>query len=210
MIQRMGALAVLACLAALAACKDAPAPDQGQSSNTAVLGGFGSRAASTDAGAQLAPPEGAPRGTPVVQSGPDQHLALWLRDGHVMAAIHTAAGWSAPQPLEEIHGEASDPQLASNGRGSAMALWRHTVGNIQSLRYSRFDSSGWSVPDVMPGALPRPRGTAAVAPKLRMEADGSAHATWASGFGDNEVQTARYMAGQGWSRALSEPVTAAR
>ncbi|HEY8359885.1 MAG TPA: hypothetical protein VIL30_20710, partial [Ramlibacter sp.] len=108
---------------------------------------------------------------------------------------------------------ASKPQLAGNGQGVALAVWQHTVGSIQSLRFSRYDStSGWSVPDVMPGALPRPPSRlpqgAAAAPQLHMDAQGNAFAQWPSGFADNEVQTARYVAGQGWTRALSEPVTA--
>ncbi|QJW84541.1 hypothetical protein HK414_15150 [Ramlibacter terrae] len=63
---------------------------------------------------------------------------------------------------------------------------------------------------MMPGALPRPpsRLAGAAAPQLHMDAQGNAFAQWPSGFADNEVQTARYVAGRGWTRALSEPVTA--
>lgn len=202
-------------VAALAACKDAPpsAP-----SNTAVLGGFGSGPKSsaqgqlTDAAGQPIPAPAAPRGTQpkVVRAGADAPLALWLQDGNVVSSTYAAGtGWSAPQPLEDIHGEASDPQLAADGRGSAMAIWRHTVGNIQSLRYSRFDASGWSVPDVMPGALPRPRQGADAAPQLHMDEQGRAFAEWPSGFNEQESQSATYVPGQGWGRAQSAPLASA-
>jgi hypothetical protein len=88
-------------------------------------------------------------------------------------------------------------------------VWRHTVGSIQSLRFSRFDPvAGWSVPDVMPGALPRPPGQAAP-PELRMDEAGNVTARWPSGFDPRDTQVARYTAGQGWSRAVSANLAAA-
>jgi hypothetical protein len=156
-------------------------------------------------------PPALPAGTQaqLVRAKGDTALAVWVQDNHVVAATWTAAaGWGPAQPLEDIFGEASEPQLASDGRGSALALWRHTVGSIQSLRFSRFDGNGWSVPDVMPGALPRPRTAHAAAPRLRMDAQGNGYAEWPSGFDAQQVQTARYVPGQGWSRATSEVASA--
>lgn len=212
-----GALILLAA-AALVACQDAPSA--GAKHDTSVLGGFGDRPAKggvpgalTDASGKAipAPPQAPPGVQPrMARVADDAVLAVWVQDDHVVAATHTTAnGWSAPQPLEQIYGEASDPQLASNGRGSAMAIWRHTVGSIQSLRFSRFDPTGWSVPDVMPGALPRPAADKSAAPQLHMDAQGRAFAEWPSGFHPQETQTARYQPGQGWSRALSEPLASA-
>src|SRR5690606_19381360 len=86
--------------------------------------------------------------------------------------------------------------------------WQHTVGKIHSLRFSRYEAgTGWSVPDVVPGALPRPPGQA-VPPQLRMDAAGHAYARWPSGFDENEMQAARFVAGQGWGRVVSEPTSA--
>lgn len=213
---------------ALAACGDAQPPVSQTVSSapgdpTAVLGGTssGAQAAAsgplTDASGRTIPVLRLPRGTQaqLVRSSADAALAVWVQEGSVVAASYAAgSGWSAPVPLEDIHGEASAAQIASNGKGVALALWRHTVGNIESLRFSRFDATaGWSVPDVMPGALPRPRGEGAAAageaPQLHMDAQGNAFAQWASGFDADEVQTARYTAGQGWARAVSEPAAGA-
>jgi hypothetical protein len=148
-----------------------------------------------------------------VRSGEDSALALWVQDKHVVSSTWSnASGWSAAQPLEDIYGVASDAQLASNGRGAAMAVWRHTVGRIESLRFSRFEQgAGWSRPDVMPGALPRPDAGLAVddGPRLEMDASGNVTAQWPSGFQPDEVQTARYVDGQGWTDAASAPVAAA-
>ena len=211
------ALLVVAAMA-LAGCRDRPAG----TSSTAVLGGSGPAGARSeqglvDAHGQPIPPPPAPAGTQaqVVRSGEDTALAAWVRDGRVLASTFSrAGGWREPQALEEIYGQASDPRLASNGSGSAMAVWRHTVGSIQSLRFSRFDAaSGWTPPDVLPGALPRPHLEGAPrdddAPRLLMDAQGNVTARWASGFAPTEQQVARYTPGEGWSRALSEPVASA-
>jgi hypothetical protein len=139
-----------------------------------------------------------------------------VQEGQVVAATWTpGTGWSSAAPLERIYGESSEPRIASNGKGIAMAVWQHTVGNIHSLRFSRFEATGgWSAPDVLPGALPRPA-TAGSAPgqdglQLHVDADGNARAQWPSGFHANEMQAARYVAGEGWTQAANEPVAAAQ
>jgi hypothetical protein len=223
-----GAVSALALLAALgvASCgkRDLPqtATVDGNHNNTSVLGSYGPggprTAPLTDAQGQVIPPPPLPARTQAqaVRSGDDSALAVWVQDGHVVASTWTrAGGWTPAQPLEQIYGQSSDPQLASNGNGMAMAVWRHTVGSIQALRYSRFEQrTGWTHPDVVPGALPRPDIGGPTAggdgPRLRMDAQGNVVAQWQSGFDPREVQTARYVEGEGWSRAASEPVAAAQ
>lgn len=220
-MKRMRSAAALLAVAALAlaGCRDRPA----ETSNTAVLGGYGHPPAGTvepgltDAHGQAIPPPPAPAGTQaqVVRSGDETALAVWVQAGHVVASTFARpGGWSAARPLEDIYGQASDARVASDGRGSAMAVWRHTVGSIQSLRFSRFDAaSGWTPPDVLPGALPRPHLEGAArdddAPRLSMDAQGNVTARWPSGFTPTEEQVARYTPGEGWSRALSERVASA-
>lgn len=222
---RLAALALASLL--LAACKDAPVPPRvtANPNDTAVLGSAREPQATPgtlrDASGRLVPAPPMPRDTSVQMAlvAPDTALALWVEDGRAVSAAWTPSfGWSAPQPLERIFGQASDGQLASNGRGEAMALWRHTVGNIESLRFSRYEAGrGWATPDVMPGALPRsrPEGAAAGraaegAPRLTMDAAGNAVAQWPSGFDEREFQTARFVAGRGWSRAESQPMAQGR
>ena len=219
-MQYRGALPALMLLAVLGlgAC-DRQSPT---ANNTAVLGGYGpgrdesaNTVSLTDARGRPIPAPRAPARTPVqaVRSGDEAALAVWVQDGHVHASGWTRdGGWSPARPLEDIYGKASDPQVVSNGAGKAMAVWRHTVGSIQSLRFSRFDqASGWTTPDVMPGALPRPDASAGSqdAPRLQMDAAGNVIAEWACGFNANELQTARYVEGSGWTRAESEPIASA-
>jgi hypothetical protein len=214
-------IAAVVLLAALAGCKDkvpVASTVDGRAGDTSVLGAPSANPGSTassiprDArGREIpAPPLPGNVKAQVVASGPENALAVWLQDGEVMAAAYTRGyGWSPAQALERIHGDASAPRLASNGRGDAMAVWQHTVGRIESLRFSRFQQgTGWSVPDVVPGALPRPVGQAEP-PTLRMTASGEAFASWPSGFAADEMQTSRFVAGQGWSRAEGERMAVA-
>lgn len=210
---RSAAALLVAAALALAGCK--------RTNETAVLGGNGGDdAARRESGqrAEAVAPPPAPAGTSaqVVRTGGDAALAVWVQDGHVLTSAYARpGGWSEARALEEIYGTASDAQLAGNGRGAAMAVWRHTVGSIQSLRFSRFDpASGWTAPDVLPGALPRPPVAGASddhdAPQLAMHEDGSVTARWPSGFAAAEEQVARYTPGQGWSRPLAEPLASAQ
>lgn len=209
---------VLAVLA-LAGCDGRPAhPDH--SNNTAVLGSYGPPGAGatlSDAQGLAIPAPPVPHGAraQMVRSGDESALAVWVADDQVVATTWTrAGGWSAPQTLEQIYGTSSDPQIASNGRGSAMVVWHHRVGNIHSLRFSRFEAAaGWSPPDVVPGALPKPEVAGEppgrAAPQLQMDAAGTVVARWPSGFHANEMQSARYLPGQGWTPAATESVASA-
>jgi hypothetical protein len=205
--------------ALLGACRERP---ETAASNTAVLGGYGPpRSTGPEAAGAIPPPRVPRNATPqIAMVGSDAAVAVWEQDGQVVASrFSRARGWEAAQPLERIAGQASNARIAGNGQGVAMALWQHTVGRIESLRYSRFEADkGWSPPDVMPGALPRPRqpgktagGTVAqAAPQIEVDAHGNARAEWRSGFDEDEVQASTFVAGEGWTRPVDLPLQASR
>ena len=210
----LGALLATALALAIAGCGDR----QAEPNRTSVLGNSTVQEAPslptlTDGSGQQIPPPPVPAGAQpqMARTGDASALAVWLQDAHVVASSWSrTAGWTAAQPLEDIHGDASAPQLVSNGQGAAMAVWRQRVGNIHSLRFSRFDAAtGWATPDVVPGAFPRPAAAgsppAQNVPQLRMDPQGNVVAQWPSGFRANEMQVARYSAAEGWSHAASEP-----
>jgi hypothetical protein len=204
----------LAGLCTLAACERNGTGTAQSPSNTAVMGGYGP---APSASAADLPPPPAPRGARAELAPADGEttLAIWEDKGTIHASRHTrAAGWETPRPLEDIGGEASNLRLAGNGNGVAMAVWQHTVGRIESLRYSRWEAGrGWSAPDVMPGALPRPRqpGKTAgglvddAAARLEVDAQGNARAQWLSGFAEDQVQASTYVPGEGWARPVDLP-----
>lgn len=208
-MKHAGAIALLLLAAAVAGC------DPGRH-DTAVLGGSGQDGTSAQARDRAIPPPPAPTGVQQqwARIGDEAAVALWIADDRVMASRWTrAGGWTAAAPLESIYGQSSEVEVVGNGEGQALAVWHHRVGNIHSLRFSRLQGDAWSTPDVVPGALPRPAvagtppGENAV--QLRMDAQGNVAAKWPSGFHANEMQVARYTAGQGWSEAASEAVASA-
>jgi hypothetical protein len=169
-------------------------------------------AALADAQGRAIPPPPAPRTAVarVAYDSPESVLAAWIDQGVVLASRYTrTTGWSLPVALERIGGDATELALASNGHGVAMALWRHSVGQVDSLRYSRFEApAGWGTPDVLAGALPRrpqpgagggTRVSPAAVPRLEIDARGNAQAQWQSGFDRNQLQASRFVAGQGWT-----------
>jgi len=213
---RRWAAALLVAGAALAGCRDAAVERQ----PTAVLGGTAPQAnvpTLSDADGAAIPPPPAPAGAHprLARTAEGQALAVWVHDRQVLAATwNRAEGWVPAQALERIHGEPREPQLVSNGQGVAMAVWHHQVGNIHSLRFSRFEAAtGWSVPDVLPGALPKPAVAGMApgqnAPRLEMDAEGNVLARWPSGLRANAFQAARHVPGQGWETPSSEPVASA-
>lgn len=215
-----GVLAVAAACA-LVGC-DRGQDAERRASNTAVMGGYGPPRAGSPQDATGIPAPPAPRGARVHVAPADAEtaLAVWEDQGRVMASRHTrAGGWEQPVPLEDIAGNASNVRLASNSNGVAMAVWQHTVGRIEALRYSRWeDANGWSQPDVMPGAQPRPtqpgktagNGVDNAAVQLEVDALGNARAQWRSGFDASEVQASTFVPGEGWSRAIDLPLAAAQ
>jgi hypothetical protein len=228
MIARVLVLLAIAAAAAVvltASRERDTAPVTARGSDTAVLGGYGSgpggaagargsEAALADALGNAIPSPPMPRNTVADMAlvGRFTALALWEEQGRVMATRYTRErGWEPPQPLEQIGGQASNARLASNRAGVAMAVWQHTVGRIDSLRYSRYEEGrGWSRPDVMPGALPRPRqpgktagGTVEeAAPRIEVDAAGNARAQWLSGFNESQIQASTYVPGEGWARPV--------
>lgn len=214
---RLALWVVAASLCTLAGCERNGAGSAASPNNTAVMGGYGPPPSASTAGV---PPPPAPRGAraELANAGDDATLALWEDRGTVYASRHTpGTGWEPARPLEDIGGEASNLRLASNGNGVAMAVWQHTVGRIESLRYSRWEAQrGWTPPDVMPGALPRPRqpGKTAgglvedAAPRLEVDAQGNARAQWLSGFAPDQVQASTYVPGESWARPVDLPLRA--
>jgi hypothetical protein len=213
-------IALLAAALLAAGCEK---HDDTAAGNASVLGNAGTapsrpepEVSAREKAARDLPPAPAPSGTPVQVTMADAKtgLALWEQDGLVMVSRYTNnTKWQPPLPLERIYGEASHARLASNGRGVAFAIWQHTVGQIESLRYSRYESGkGWSTPDVMPGALPRPHtgSDQATAPRIEVDAQGNAIAQWRSGFDEGEVQASTYVPGEGWASPVDLPLHASQ
>lgn len=173
--------------------------------STAVMGSYGQPPVPSTQVAPSFPPTPAPKGTEVelVPQPGGGAVAVWPQDGQVRSSRYApGAGWTEPQALEGIRGEVSDLELAGNMHGAAMAVWRHTLGDIQSLRYARFSvEEGWAPADVIPGLLPR-RLNSGTRARLIMDDTGNVTLQWPSGFGGTSAQVTRFEAGRGWTQPL--------
>jgi hypothetical protein len=98
-----------------------------------------------------------------------------------------------------------DPQIAVDGRGDAVVVWRRSDSNgtrVWSNGYTA--SSGWGTalaigPTIDPGTQGPVR-----TPQVAMDASGNAIAVWPQSDGGNyKVWANRYTAGAGWGAAAS-------
>ncbi|MGE4241430.1 hypothetical protein [Ramlibacter sp.] len=176
-------------------------PGSDTASQTSVLGSAGRGA---DANRPHIPAPPVPRGAAavVIPAGDDEALAAWTHEGRPRATRYArGTGWSDTVVLEDLFGDASGLLLAGDGAGTAMAVWRHRVGRVDSLRYARYEAaSGWSAPDVVAGILPAVSASQAAPATARLDVDANGNAVlrWPSAFG--EAQQAEFLVGTGWSR----------
>lgn len=129
-------------------------------------------------------------------------VAVWSQDvaneSRVFASRYTqSGGWSAPQALDGLSGQAVNPDIAMDPLGSAVAVWQvfdGTQTNISASRYTT--SSGWTAAVTIETD---DRGWAQN-PRVVADPAGNALATWQQSDGTRDhIQVARFSAQSGWS-----------
>ena len=87
------------------------------------------------------------------------------------------SGWSGPERVDGHEDNASNPQIAMDGQGNAIAVWEHIAGRTTNIWSNRFTpSSGWGTPvriDSMEDG-----GHRAWFPQVAFDAQGRALAVW--------------------------------
>jgi len=131
-------------------------------------------------------------------------LAMWTQhDGsrnNIVANLYTSGlGWGAATVVSNSAGAASDPQLAFDTNGNALAVWRQENGSgkkdIWANRYTA--GSGWGTA----GLIETEAGTANE-PQIAFDRNGNALAVWyQDDFTTNNIWANRYTAGSGWGTA---------
>jgi hypothetical protein len=107
-------------------------------------------------------------------------IAVWRQGGdtqlefNIWSSRYTpGVGWSQRERISDTSLTASDPQIAFDGNGNALAVWRSSAG----IQYNRYKvGSGWG-----PTATPRfvsAFGANAREPRLAVNANGDAMAVW--------------------------------
>ena len=135
-------------------------------------------------------------------------LAVWAQDdgteNSVFANRYTASSntWGTAVAIETdnvIGHSASEPQIAVDANGNALAVWAQSDGIRDSIWANRYTAgSGWGTAAL----IETDDAGAAYTPKIAIDATGNAMAVWAQWDGtQTSIFANRYTAGTGWGTA---------
>jgi len=90
----------------------------------------------------------------IAMDGTGAAIAVWNQNDEYPASLWSniwvnrfdGSSWSTPEMIETFDaGDASDPQIAMNGTGTAIVVWQQwdTVSGLGSIWANRFDGSSW-------------------------------------------------------------------
>ena len=111
-------------------------------------------------------------------------------------------GWGSAGPIDSLNtsNPNTNPHVALDGAGNAIAVWHRPDGSWNSIWSSRYVvGSGWGAP----GLIETDNTNSAHDARVAFDAGGNAMAVWiqSDGVRDN-VLANRYTAGQGWGSAV--------
>jgi hypothetical protein len=118
----------------------------------------------------------------------------------ILAAGRASAApdWLAPSTLSAPSPDATDPDIALDPQGNALAIWRRDAGSSQIVEVAgRLGGDPWAMPQGLAGP-----GEPAEAPRIALDAGGGAVAVW-EGYdaGHYVIQATQRPAGGSWSAA---------
>lgn len=140
----------------------------------------------------------------VVLDGSGIAHAIWSRyDGNnarvqYAQSVDAGASWSTPINLSTAGADASRPQIAADGSGSLVAVWRGSDGSNDIIQSSRSTNSGasWSTQVDLSVS-----GENADSPRVAFSGAGIAVAVWLRSDGSNQITQASRSTngGASWS-----------
>lgn len=141
----------------------------------------------------------------VAMDGSGNALAVWQQhDGtryNVWSNRYAAGtGWGVAALIETDNvSDASDPQIAVNANGNAMAVWAQHDGARRNIVANRYTvGTGWGAVAL----LETDNAGNAMEPQVAMDASGNGLAVWTQDDGTHvAVMANRYTAGSGWGTA---------
>lgn len=117
---------------------------------------------------------------PQIAINPDgQAFAVWTQsDGtrdNIWANRFDGNAWGAAEQIETDNaGGASNPQIALNADGRAVAVWQQSDGARNNIWANRFDGSAWRAAE----QIETDNAGSAVSPQVALDAKGRALAVW--------------------------------
>ncbi|GBD97328.1 MAG TPA: choice-of-anchor D domain-containing protein [Nitrospirae bacterium] len=144
----------------------------------------------------------------VAMDGSGNAFAVWEQydgtDWSIWANKYaTATGWATAVAIETGTGGAFSPEVAIDGSGNAIAVWRQYDGTLWNVWANRYTAgSGWGTAQLIET---NNNGDAAL-PQIAMDGNGNATVVWAQ-FNNNtsrySIWANRYAAGSGWGSAAA-------
>jgi len=146
------------------------------------------------------------RSPQIAFDGSGNALVVWAQDDgtrfNIRAIRYTPdGGWGTAQTIEANNaGDARSPQIAVDGEGNALAVWRQNDGTRSNIRANRYNPEhGWN--DTAETIETDDAG-GAIDPQLAADAEGNALAVWAQHDGTRyNVRANRFDANNGWGIA---------
>ena len=138
---------------------------------------------------------------PQVAAGSDgTAFAIWARtdgsgDLRAETVRYDGTGWTTVEQLSAAGVDAEYPDVAADGSGRAIAIWKSNNGGNRAIQARIFDGTAWQAAQDLGVAS-----TAGNTPVIAMNASGAAVAIWSVTSGSNLlIRTSRYTPAGGWS-----------
>lgn len=129
-------------------------------------------------------------------------VAVWVQTNGssyntILANRYTVGtGWGLAIPIDtDTIGYASDPQIAMDANGNAIAVWSKSDGTHFNIVANRYTGTGWGTATL----IEADNVGSAFIPQIAMDSNGNALAVWAQYDGqNNNIVSNRYATGTGW------------
>ena len=128
-------------------------------------------------------------------------VAVWMHfglptDNNIFVNRYSAGAWGTARAIKTGTGTAYDPQIAMDGKGTAITVWQQNDGAHFSIYASRYSAGVWARAKVIETAP----GDAAT-PQIAMDSNGNGVAVWQQYDGAHfSIYSNRYAAGH-WGTA---------
>lgn len=140
----------------------------------------------------------------LAMDGNGNAMAVWQQPNGGFTGIFASryvkgSGWGAAQRLDTVANHASDPQLAMDANGNAMAVWYQYDGTTYNIHASRYlNGNGWEASQLIETTT-----DSAISPQVAMDSSGNAIAVWYQLDSTyTRIFANRYIAGSGWQGAV--------
>jgi hypothetical protein len=144
-----------------------------------------------------------------LQAVADAHgnaIVVWVEPGIPYYRLYArrympGIGWDATQTIDDNTGRCDLPRLAADNAGNATAIWQSNDGISTRVYANRFTAgSTWGTPALISNGT----GTAAFAPEIAVNKNGTAMAVWyEDNNGTDNAYARRFVPGTGWDAIQS-------